>query len=860
MRFASFVALRGLRTNKVRTALSVLGIALGIAIVIAIHVVDHNTIQSRMAAQHPDQGQVDLELVARATRRPLDAVQASLQAHHQIQAVGFLQRTTVSMHRDASDLGTAQLFGLAPLPPVVFGHYRIAAGSDLGPDSSPHEVLIGSELAATFGLRVGERLQLALPALVPSDLCKEGERVPASQPASGRVARRAVAVKGILAHERLGRRNAGMVLVAPIALLAELDPAATTICQVDCRPGSDLDLLRRDLEAEFAVLDSRSSMLGEGADERAFRNGVKILGCLALVLGMFVVFQTLSQSLVERLRQIGLLRCLGASRRAIGGVFLLDAAFLAGLGSLLGAGLGLLLAWLLQRENLTTLGVGKPIDRFEVPWFPVVWAMVLGAVFTLAGALFPLWKARHVAPLDVLAAHGLEDEHHRDVLRGVNWFLFALLVFVLPGAYLAMTPLLAERDRETLTLLAQLLGLLVLFGGILLAAPVVVRTLGRLLLAPLVRVWRLPVFLVDRALHRSPGRFAASVSGLAVVLLAWLALGHVTAALQGEVRQYGQLTTLDRLFLEGTPTTRAAAEPLAALPLVEAVTFCEGQAAPGFELYGMAAERLAAPDGPLRDNPDAVREYRDSRVLIVSHRFALLHQVRAGSRVRVPTDQGEVLYTVLRVSDAVGFFPDERAYALAAPRWLRQDFCVPAACVGRITLRLAPGSDWQQVLASVREARPGVTRAKWGQDIVAYHLRDVTRDFVLFEILLALILALAGLGLMNQIAIAAFARLRELGVLRALGTAPGALRRAFLLEGCLIAALATVLALALAVPLGAFIVAGLNRVSGLEAPVVIPWRTFGLVPVLALCCGLVAAMVPGWRAVRQSPAEAVRYE
>ena len=45
-------------------------------------------------------------------------------------------------------------------------------------------------------------------------------------------------------------------------------------------------------------------MLGEGADERAFRNGVKVLGCLALILGMFVVFQTLSQSLVERLRQI----------------------------------------------------------------------------------------------------------------------------------------------------------------------------------------------------------------------------------------------------------------------------------------------------------------------------------------------------------------------------------------------------------------------------------------------------------------------------------------------------------------------------------------------------------------------------
>ena len=57
---------------------------------------------------------------------------------------------------------------------------------------------------------------------------------------------------------------------------------------------------------------------------------------MALVLGMFVVFQTLSQSLVERLKQIGLLRCLGATRRTIAGIFLLDALALSLIGAVLG--------------------------------------------------------------------------------------------------------------------------------------------------------------------------------------------------------------------------------------------------------------------------------------------------------------------------------------------------------------------------------------------------------------------------------------------------------------------------------------------------------------------------------------------
>src|SRR5690606_32351096 len=144
------------------------------------------------------------------------------------------------------------------------------------------------------------------------------------------------------------------------------------------------------------------------------------------------------------------------------------------------------------------------------------WTAVLGIVFTLAGALFPLWRARGLPVLRVLHTRGLAGGTH-DVLRGVNVFLFALLVVVLPLGYLAMTTILTESERETRGVLLQLGALLGIFGAVLLMAPGIVRVAGRLLLWPLRRLLPLPVHLVRKNLDRQTGRFAASVCGLGIV-------------------------------------------------------------------------------------------------------------------------------------------------------------------------------------------------------------------------------------------------------------------------------------------------------------------------------------------------------
>jgi ABC-type antimicrobial peptide transport system permease subunit len=96
--------------------------------------------------------------------------------------------------------------------------------------------------------------------------------------------------------------------------------------------------------------------------------------------------------------------------------------------------------------------------------------------------------------------------------------------------------------------------------------------------------------------------------------------------------------------------------------------------------------------------------------------------------------------------------------------------------------------------------------------------------------------------------------------LRALGITKKALGGSFLLEAAIVAILASGLSLLLAVPMSWVLVEGMNKVAALDAPVTLPYRWFVIAPLLALVTALLAALVPAWRALRQSPSESVRYE
>jgi hypothetical protein len=277
----------------------------------------------------------------------------------------------------------------------------------------------------------------------------------------------------------------------------------------------------------------------------------------------------------------------------------------------------------------------------------------------------------------------------------------------------------------------------------------------------------------------------------------------------------------------------------------------------------LAVASAGGHSGPLEGRQAAMFRYAGTRdrTLIASSRLAKARDWQPGSLVAMRDKNGSpVSYEVLVVDDRAGFDSDERAFAITSPYWLRKDFCIGEVCVELITLRLAPSVDLEVVRAGVRANVPELRRNKTGSGIEAYLLRDVGRDFRLFDMLLFLMLVLAGVGLLNGMTIAALGRARELGVLRALGIKKSSLGASFLIEGAIVAALASLLSLGLCYPLSAVLVLGLNAVARLDAPLTIPWDWLVYVPLGAFATAVCAAILPAWRALKQSPSESVRYE
>jgi putative ABC transport system permease protein len=848
----SFLVRRSWRTHRLRTALAVLGIALGVGVVLAIHITDHNTIQSRL--RDAGGGLADFELVPRERGADPSSARDGLLARGGIDAVALLRRGEIEVAGPAGAPTPGMLIGVAPLPPAGFGLWNLVAGHE---PTGSGQVAVGGEWAAALGIGLGDAVTLSAPRVAVRTRCVDGQRIGVE--AGGEPPAPVLAtVVGFVGTEGLGEQAAGQVVFASHDVAQSLLPRDLTLIQVRRASGADLDELRQSLLADFVVRDGRSAFLGESADERAFRNGVKLVGGLALMLGMFVVFQTLSQTLVERLRQIGILRCLGVTPGGVASVLLCDAFLLSICGVLSGVGIGLLIALGLQRAQISTLGMFKAWELVEFPWRPALSTGLLGIAFTMAGAAFPLWRARRIAPLRVLHARGLDGGG--DVLRGVNVFLFLLLVLVLPVGYLAMTTLLAENERETREVLLQLAGLLLGFGVVLLVVPGVIQVTGRAVLAPLRRRLPLPVHLVEKSLHRQSGRFAASVCGLALCLTAWIGLESLTTALHGEARAFAGRALEDRLFIRIPPTDQPGVDRLAAIPSVRGIEPSIGPVLAPVPVFGIDPASLTGMGGAFEGRPELARRFGEVRSLVVSPRLARLSDLAEGSALTLMTDGGPVAYTVLAVSDRVGYYPDDPAFALAHPRFVEQDFCVATDRFQKLTLRLEPGARADEVLAAVRRIEPGLQYAKSGEGILAYLLRDVTRDFRLFQILLGLVLLLGGIGVLNATTIAALGRAREIGVLRALGASRGQLRAMFVVEGALVGTLSSGVAWLLGIPLGQILVRGMNRVAGLDAPCLVPWHAVFLVPAFGLGIGLLAALVPGLRAARVEVAEAVRFE
>jgi putative ABC transport system permease protein len=615
------------------------------------------------------------------------------------------------------------------------------------------------------------------------------------------------------------------------------------------------------------------SELGEdfSAQIEAFNVILYFFSGVALFVGGFLILNSFNMTVLQRMRELGTLRTLGATPGMVVRTVVAEALALGLLGSVLGLALGFGLA-----VGLIELmrGLGIPIAGLRVPPGAAIVAVAVGLLVTAAGALYPARKAGAVPPIQAVlggrrpaAAAGW-----RRALVGIGLFVPGLLF----GAEFWFG---GENTGSLLVSVLGIAGSMAMFAGIAVTAPFFISPLVRALAVPLRRVAPSGGRLAADAARSNPARTAATAAALTIGLAVFVVNAGMSGSFLGAIdeqidRNFARDFTVQPL---GTPLERGGEQAvpprlrrqIAGLPETELVTPVRSLLLdlPGIRsgrtlglavafdpsAYGevdktelAGAERAAALFGVERGGVLVGRLYAEKAGLEVGDRITL----RGGAGARRARVEG--------VIEAVGEYQGNLMQMSLST--MREVYGVTEDAQLAVKARSPDQAAAleRRIAALVDREYPNIELLSAAE--VKQEIDDqISQQFALFNGIVAIAVIVSLLGVINTLAMSVLERTREIGVLRALGSSRWQVRLTMLHESLLITLSGAVAGIAIGAVIAWFWVRGLESlVPGIAFR--FPLGTALLVAAAAVALGTVAAVLPARRAARLKPIEALSYE
>jgi putative ABC transport system permease protein len=582
-------------------------------------------------------------------------------------------------------------------------------------------------------------------------------------------------------------------------------------------------------------------------------------GFVALFVGAFVIFNTLSMTVAQRTRELATLRTIGASRRQLLGSVMIEAFVIGLFASLTGLFLGLLLAVGLN-ELFKTLDIDLPTTSMRLTTGAIIASLAVGIIITLLAGLAPALRATRVPPISAVREGAtLPPGRLARVWPYVAGVLIVLAVFALGYSLFAGGVDIVQR------LLAIAFGVLALFVGVALLSSRLVRPLAAFVGWPARRIGGAAGKLANGNSLRNPGRTAATAAALMigialVTFVAVLGAGmrdSNRAAIEDQIRADLIITSEDGYtpFVNGATQAAGQAEPVqVATEVREQIGRVAGEGRdvsgidPGLITTGYAFEWVEGSDATLRDlgRDGAVvwEDFADDEGLAVGDRFT----------VQAPGGR-EAQLQVQGIVDPPPFYPLLGTVTIAKTTFdsLFDDHR------NRFTfLKVAGGpteANKDAVDAAVRQFPDA--RVQTRQEWIDKEDREFQQFLSMLYVLLALSVIVSVAGIINTLVLAVFERTRELGMLRAVGMTRRQVRRMIRHESIITALIGAALGLPLGIFLGALIIQALEQY---EVQFKIPIDQLVIFAVVAVVVGVLAAILPARRAARLNVLRALQYE
>ncbi|HYG74305.1 MAG TPA: FtsX-like permease family protein [Planctomycetota bacterium] len=607
----------------------------------------------------------------------------------------------------------------------------------------------------------------------------------------------------------------------------------------------------------------------------AFQLNLTALSLLALVVGIFLIYNTLTVAVLQRVPIIGTLRCLGVSASDVRRAVMFEALLLGMAGSLLGLLAGRALAGIfLERVGGVVSDLYAYITAFSVldDRAALLKGLALGLIASLAGAWFPAREAGSVSPVSVLRRSRAEHKAQRSwkvlALAGIACFITAVLLALAPGA--SPVPGLAAAFALAL-------------GGAL-CSPGVTRLFSQRSAELMRRAFGTLGLLAARGISTNLSRTGLAVGALGMALSMTIGVALMVASFRSTLDRWMDQSLHADLYLRpaGPSLMRHRAfvppemlEQLRKRSEVEAIDTYRGRdivlPAAGNSADGMLALVVATDTkvtfgrGRSRfpfyaGDPDSAFEGLQNGQVIISESLARKQNLSLGDELSIPalTSGSE---RTLRIAGIYYEYATDRGVISMDVKTYASIF--GDARANSVSLYLKPGTD----LDATREALRADIGAAGGLYIFSNRtlreeaFRVFDRTFAITSQLESLSLAVGLAGILSALLALLRERSTDFALLRALGLPLKGLSKLIVFEGLLLGVVAFLVACVLGPALSFLLINVINvRAFGWTIFFSPHMDVFVRVGVLALLMSALAGMYPAWRARRMSISAALRQE
>ena len=829
------------------TVLAVLGVSLGVAVVTAVDHANESAQRAFRIAAETVAGRATHQVVGGPAGLP-EQVYKSIRVTKRLRA----SAPVVTGHLQLSGRPgtTFQLIGIDPFsePPIrSFSSHFTDHAVLTQLLARPNTALMLRQTAEELGLKPGESFPVAI--------------------AGGR---EQLVLAGLIEPpDETSRIALASVLVCDISTAQELLSQQGKLSRIDLvLPGGEAG--DRVLKEIVSVLPPGASVIPAGARAgaldrmtRAFRLNLKALSLLALVVGMFLIYNTMTFSVIRRRRLIGMLRALGVSRREIFAMICLEALLIGLAGTLVGVVCGTLLGAELTRLVTRTINdLYFVMEVRRVPLLPIaLWkGALLGIAATLAAAVPAALEATSAPPRAALSRSAIEARSR----KGVPIATLCGFLLMLAGCGLFLL--------ESGGIIGGFIGLFAVIVGYTLMVPAAVMLLAGMLRPVMAALFGVIGKMAARGIVVSLSRTGVATAALVVAVSAGIGVGIMVGGFRLTVQSWLESWLQADVYVTSAdqgggryrpPLDPALVERLSRLPGVEQFTLSRRVVVQGAdgptEIFSVQVSEAAFRRYPFKEGrvQSAWGSFSRGETVLVSEPYSYRHRLRPGDRVTLRTDRGDRSFPVSGIiydygSDAGIIIMSRLAYL--------ENF--NDRSVDGVSFSAGQGTTVPLLVARIRDRAGGESlRVVSNAELRQATVEVFDRTFAITGVLRILTLLVAFVGILSALMAMQVERARELAVLRAVGLTPRQVWGVVCGETALIGLIAGFLSLPLGILEALILVYVVNlRSFGWTMQLAIDPAYLVQAVVLSVSAALLAGIYPSIRIARTSPALALKEE